>query len=84
MSRPITPRLPRIDLSTVPRHWLRGHAAATGFVNAVSMLFPWGERFFVRSVHAYKGVWSRDPGTTSTCPPRSGRSWATSGLPSTC
>ena len=57
----ITVRDPELDLSAVPRHWFDGHVACTGFVNAVSMLFPWGERFFVRSVYAYKSVWADDP-----------------------
>jgi predicted metal-dependent hydrolase len=59
--RPIVVRDPDLDLSTVPRHWLAGSAAATGLANAVNMLFPIGERFFVRSVNAFKSVWSKDP-----------------------
>jgi predicted metal-dependent hydrolase len=38
------------DLTTVPRHWLGGNPVATAISNGVGMLFPWGERFFVRSV----------------------------------
>jgi predicted metal-dependent hydrolase len=41
------------DLSTVPRHWLAGNAAATAISNGVNMLFPHGERFFVRSVNHF-------------------------------
>jgi predicted metal-dependent hydrolase len=41
------------DMSTVPRHWLNGDAVSTAISNGVSMLFPWGERFFVRSVKHY-------------------------------
>jgi len=59
--RPIVPRDPDLHLDGVPRHWLAGSAAATGLANAVNMLFPIGERFFVRSVNAYKAVWSKDP-----------------------
>jgi predicted metal-dependent hydrolase len=54
MTIPI-PRDPKIDLSTVPRHWLAGNAAATAIANGVNMLFPHGERFFVRSVHHFMG-----------------------------
>ena len=57
----IVVRDPVLDLSEVPRHWLAGNAAATGLANAVNLLFPIGERFFVRSVHAFKDVWSKDP-----------------------
>jgi hypothetical protein len=38
------------ELATVPRAWLGGDPVATAISNGVSMLFPWGERFFVRSV----------------------------------
>src|SRR6266550_5739062 len=41
------------DLSTIPRHWLAGNPAATAISNGVNMLFPHGERFFVRSVHHF-------------------------------
>ncbi len=45
------------DLTTVPRHWLGNDAVATAISNGVSMLFPWGERFFVRSVkHFVAGI----------------------------
>jgi uncharacterized protein len=48
-----TPRKLDLDLSQVPRHWLAGNAAATAISNGINMLFPAGERFFVRSVHYY-------------------------------
>lgn len=49
-----TPRSPQLDLgSAIPRHWFGGNVLATHLVNGVSMLFPAGERFFVRSVHHY-------------------------------
>lgn len=38
------------DLSGVPRHWVGGHAVATAISNGINLLFPHGERFFVRSV----------------------------------
>src|SRR5262249_33131816 len=52
MAIPI-PRDPALDLSTVPKHWLADNAAATAISNGINMLFPQGERFFVRSVNYY-------------------------------
>ncbi|HUJ59485.1 MAG TPA: metal-dependent hydrolase [Kofleriaceae bacterium] len=52
MAIPI-PRTIDVDLASVPRHWMAGHAAATALSNGINMLFPHGERFFVRSVHHY-------------------------------
>ncbi len=37
----------------VPRHWLGGSVLATHLANGVNLLFPAGERFFVRSVRHY-------------------------------
>lgn len=50
MPRPITPRKPELQLSDTPRYWLAGSPAATAVGNGVNLLFPVGERFFVRSV----------------------------------
>ena len=48
------PRTPGVDLeSPIPRHWLAGSAVATHIANGVNLLFPAGERFFVRSVNHY-------------------------------
>ena len=52
MAVPIV-RDPHVDLSKVPRHWYAGNAAATAISNGINMLFPHGERYFVRSVHHY-------------------------------
>ena len=52
MAIPI-PRDPEVDLTGVPRHWLAGNAAATAISNGLNILFPAGERFFVRSVNRY-------------------------------
>jgi predicted metal-dependent hydrolase len=49
----ITPRRPGLDFRDVPRHWFGGHAIGSHGVNALNLLFPDGERFFVRSVRAY-------------------------------
>ncbi len=48
-----TPRKLDVDLTDVPRHWLAGNPVATAISNGINMLFPHGERFFVRSVHYY-------------------------------
>jgi predicted metal-dependent hydrolase len=56
---PPTPSIPRPRSSPVtfdealPRHWFAGIAVASHIVNGVNLLFPAGERFFVRSVHHY-------------------------------
>lgn len=52
MAIPI-PRDPEVDLESVPKHWLAGNPAATAISNGLNMLFPAGERFFVRSVKRY-------------------------------
>src|SRR5690349_335494 len=48
------PRKPNLALDArIPRHWFGGSAVATQIANGVNLLFPHGERFFVRSVHRY-------------------------------
>jgi predicted metal-dependent hydrolase len=52
--RRILPRTPALRLDEeVPRHWLAGSAFASQMANGVCLLFPAGERFFVRSVRRY-------------------------------
>lgn len=51
--RAIKPRSPKFDFDAVPKHWLGGSAVATHLANGLNLLFPEGERFFVRSVHRY-------------------------------
>jgi uncharacterized protein len=51
----ITPRKPRFALGAVPRHWFGGSRIATHIANGVNVLFPAGERFFVRSVNRFLG-----------------------------
>jgi predicted metal-dependent hydrolase len=46
----IVPRDLDVDFAAVPRHWVVNNAAATAISNGINMLFPHGERFFVRSV----------------------------------
>jgi hypothetical protein len=53
MAPAIRPRKPSFAFADVPRHWLHGSVVATQFANGLNLLFPAGERFFVRSVHHY-------------------------------
>src|SRR5258708_5256974 len=50
---PPKPRSPGVALTGVPRHWFGGNMVATHIANGVNLLFPAGERFFVRSVKHY-------------------------------
>src|SRR5690349_7062163 len=52
MAIPI-PRDPDLDLTDIPRHWLANNAVGTAIASGVNLLFPQGERFFVRSVHHF-------------------------------
>ncbi|APR82169.1 Hypothetical protein A7982_07518 [Minicystis rosea] len=48
------PRASGVDLDTpVPRYWFADNAFATHVANGVNLLFPAGERFFVRAVNHY-------------------------------
>lgn len=51
------PKVRRMGLGFegLPRHWFMGHPVHTAVVNALSLLFPAGERFFIRSVKHYEG-----------------------------
>ncbi len=53
VERVIRPRHPRYEFGDVPRYWMANSAVATQLVNGVNLLFPAGERFFVRSVGRY-------------------------------
>jgi len=52
-TREIKPRSIDVDFASVPRHWLGGSVVGTHVANGVNLLFPAGERFFVRSVRKY-------------------------------
>jgi uncharacterized protein len=41
------------DPQTVPKYWFGGNASASMRVNAINLVFPEGERFFVRSVRRH-------------------------------
>jgi predicted metal-dependent hydrolase len=47
-------RAPHLVFDGLRRHWFGGSRATTHLVNAVNLLFPAGERFFVRSVRHYE------------------------------
>jgi predicted metal-dependent hydrolase len=48
------PRSPELDLdAAVPRDWFGQNQVGTHIANGVNLLFPAGERFFVRSVNHY-------------------------------
>ncbi len=57
----IKPRKPEFDFASVPKHWFGGNAAATAMANGVNLLFPAGERFFVRSVRHYQSRYKDQP-----------------------
>lgn len=46
-------RAPKLKLDAVGKRWLAGSRAATQIANGVNLLFPAGERFFIRSVKHY-------------------------------
>ncbi|WP_437899517.1 metal-dependent hydrolase [Sorangium sp. So ce124] len=51
---PLRPRKPPVAFEQgLTRHWLGGQALPTHIANAVNLLFPAGERFFIRSVARY-------------------------------
>lgn len=49
----LRPRTMEFDLEGLPRHWMAGMAVPTALGNALHLIFPMGERFFVRSVKHY-------------------------------
>src|SRR5688500_8050304 len=50
----IEPRDLRFDLSDVPKAWHGGQLSVSLFFDALSVFFPEGERFFVKSVKTFK------------------------------
>jgi predicted metal-dependent hydrolase len=54
-ARDITPRVPEFEFpGDTPRYWLDDDPFSTLLMNALSLTFPEGERFFVASVRALK------------------------------
>jgi hypothetical protein len=57
MIRPIVPRPLRLTLDgKTPRHWLGGDGVSTQLFNALSIVFPRGEKMFVEAVRAHKDL----------------------------
>jgi hypothetical protein len=50
---PLRHRRTRFDFSKVPTHWNGGDPFVTRFLDALSINFPLGERFFIESVMAF-------------------------------
>ena len=46
---------------SLPRYWAGGSILGTHLINGVNLLFPVGERFFVRSVRRYLDHYQDDP-----------------------
>jgi len=63
MARPIVRRKIKhaFKEAGIPKHWFNGSVVATHITNGVNLLFPAGERFFVRSVKAFEHVYKDDP-----------------------
>ncbi len=61
-ARPIPVRAPRFHLDEVARGWLATDPVASDLVDALSLVFPDGERFFIRSVLAFAEHYEGDPG----------------------
>jgi uncharacterized protein len=57
----IKPRRPDFRLREVPRYWAGGDPVGTHLSNALFMLFPAGERFFIRSVRRFESRYRDDP-----------------------
>ena len=59
--RSIIPRKPKLTFGgDIPRYWLAGSPVLTHLSNGVNLLFPAGERFFVRSVRHYLDRYEAD------------------------
>jgi len=59
-SSPASTPLRRRDIvfdfdAPIPMHWLAGHCHRTRFYDAMSLMFPEGERAFIESVQRYRG-----------------------------
>ena len=49
-------RKPNLEFdASIPRYWMNGNAFATHFFNGLNLVFPDGERFFVKAVHDQLG-----------------------------
>src|SRR4249920_1911532 len=59
--RTIRVRAPHFTLDDVTRGWLATDPVASDLVDALSLVFPAGERFFIRSVIAFADRYESDP-----------------------
>ncbi len=59
--KPIVARKPKFPFAEVPRHWFGGSPFATHLANGLNLLFPLGERLFVRSVRKHLPTIKQDP-----------------------
>lgn len=46
-------RNPHFDFDQVPRHWVLNNPIMTHFINSMHIVFPDGEKFFIRSVRKF-------------------------------
>lgn len=60
MTRSIHARAFKGSFDDVKRDWFGGNTAATQLFNSINLLFPEGERFFIRAVKRYED-WIADP-----------------------
>lgn len=61
MIKKIPVRAPRFDLGAIPRDWLASDPLASDLVDALSLIFPEGERFFIRAVQHFAETYEGDP-----------------------
>jgi predicted metal-dependent hydrolase len=59
--RAIQVRAPRFLYASIPRGWLATDPLASDVVDALSLIFPEGERFFIRSVQHFAEAYENDP-----------------------
>lgn len=54
MSKGIKVRNVHFEFKDFPKHWVLGNPFATHFVNSMHVVFPEGEKFFIRSVKKFE------------------------------
>ncbi len=52
-TNPLKVRNVHFKFDEVPKHWILGSTIATHFINSMHIVFPEGEKFFIRSVRRY-------------------------------
>lgn len=65
--RPIPVRKMGFNFRDVPKYWFAGSPLATHFANGLNLVFPDGERFFIRSVKHFLGEIKDDPELLARC-----------------